>query len=57
MISFLLGVAIAWPFVGFLGWFSTRNSNPFEKRPFNWRVLVFPTLYFRWLDKRDRVQP
>lgn len=46
-LAFMLPVVVIWLVGNTAGWLSIRDSGP---RPWNWRVLVWPGMYYRWLD-------
>jgi len=33
---------------------SVKRMSPREQRPWNWRVLIGPFAYYRWLDRLER---
>lgn len=41
-------IAFIWAVGNMAGWLTIRDAGP---RPWNWRVLAGPPLYYRWLDR------
>lgn len=49
-----LAIALAplpWISLSTIGWWTRRDSDG-RHLPWNWRVLVWPDVYYRWLDRR-----
>lgn len=48
-LAFLLPIVVIWLLANTAGWLGIRDAGD---RPWNWRVLAGPPLYYRWLDRR-----
>lgn len=48
-LAFMLPIVVIWLVANTAGWLSIRRVG---NRPWNWRVLAWPPLYYRWLDRR-----
>jgi hypothetical protein len=48
LVVLLVAVTLWWVVISALSFYSCRLAEPF-----NWRVLIWPTLYYKWLDKRN----
>jgi len=48
--AWVLGLVVLWPACGVLAWLIAVR----RVYPWNWRVLLGPWQYIRWLDRRHR---
>lgn len=45
---------IAFEVVNYLSWRGLSRSRPAGERPWNWRVLLGPFVYYPWMTRQER---